>query len=274
VRQVAGEEGAWESVLGSDIAGGTGDQPAKAQLLDRERNDGQRLAEGMATTILLYSLSGGENPHATRDELRLACARPGIHDAAWDDVLDRLRRRLFYLYHDEARYQFRKEPNVLSLQQTYRTNLQGGSEVDAYLRKTIEDKALGSAAQTGFTWLKFGPQDSAEAPDDDGLKLVVLDFRYLVENEGLHEAAREVMLEMLRRRGQVLRQYANTLVFCLADAEGARLARESAREYLSWRKIQQNASDWERIGGFCCARPCTSKSRASRRSSAQERLGR
>jgi len=246
VREVAGDP-QWESVLGSDIASATGDQSAKAQLIDKERGDGQRLAEGLATTILLYSLGGGENPCATRQELRLACSRPDMPDALCDDLLGKFRRRLFYYYFDEAKHQFRKEPNVLSLQQTYRTNLQGSEEVGAYLRKTTVDKALG--AGTNFAWVKFMPEDSAQVPDDDGLKLVVPDLGYVMEADGPSEAARSYLLEVLSHHGQVLRQYRNTVAFCLADAAGARMAKELAGDYLSWRKIQRNPSDWDRIGG-------------------------
>ena len=246
VREVAGDA-QWESVLGSDIVFPTRDQMARAQLMDEERGDGQRLAEGLATTILLYSLGGGENPCATRQELRLACSRPDMPDALCDDLLDKFRRRLFYYYFDEAKHQFRKEPNVLSLQQTYRTNLQDSDEVAAYLHKTITEKALGAGAN--FAWVKFMPEDGAQVPDDDGLKLVAPDLEYVMEADGPSEAARKYLLDVLSHHGQVLRQYRNRVVFCLADAVAARTAEDLARDYLSWRKIQRNPSDWDRIGG-------------------------
>lgn len=249
VREVAGDP-QWESVIGSDVASAVSGQPAKAQIMDMERKDGQRWAEGLAGTILLYSMGGGENPYAAREELRLACTRPGVEDSLWGDILDKFRTRLFYFYFDEAKYQFRKEPNVLSLQQTYRTNLRDGGDVQAYTRKTIEEKALGiGSGTTGFTWTKFAPESNADVPDSDDLKLIVLDFDYLMDGETPSEAARQAMLDIVERRGQVLRQYRNTLVFCLADGKAAHEAQEWACEYLSWRRIQKNPSDWDLIGG-------------------------
>lgn len=252
VKEVAGDP-AWESVLGSDIAAPAQSEPAKAQLIDRERSDGQRLAEGLATTIFMYSLGGGEDPRATRDELRLACTRRGTHDATWEDLLEKLRRRLFYLYYEEAKYQFRKEPNALSLMTTHRMNLQPG-DVDAALRKLTDetdrnkDRALGLGTQTGFLRVLLRPEDSHAVPDDQDLKLVVLGLGDVVEAGQPSESARERMLGILQRCGQVNREYPNTIVFCVADAGGARLAKESARDYLAWRKIEQTASDWDRIG--------------------------
>ena len=123
----------------------------------------------------MYSLSGGENPDARREELRLACARPDIPEAEWDTALDKFKLRLHYFYFDEAKYQFRKEPNVISLQHTYLTNLQGTEEVDAYTRKTVEDKALGvNSPESGFVQVTFQPVESGDVDDVDDLQLLSL----------------------------------------------------------------------------------------------------
>ena len=249
VREVAGE-GQWESVIGSDIAAPSDSQLAKAQLIDQGLGDGSRLAEGLATTILLYSLSGGDNPFATRQDIRLACGRPELEDALCDDVLNRFRSRLFYFYFEDEKCLFRKEPNVLALQHSYRGNLEGSEEATAFVNKTIQDWALGAdAGEAGFEWVKFRPQGSSDIPDDETLKLIVLDFDYLVDGGELTEAANAFVSELLTHRGQPLRQYRNTQVFCLADVEEAKNALDFSCEYKSWQKIQTSSSDWERIGG-------------------------
>lgn len=247
VREVAGEAGAWESVMGSDVATANG-QPAKAQLIDQERKDGERWAEKLATTILMYSLSGGENPCATPEELRLACTRPGVLDSTLQDTLGKLCRRLFYLYYEEAKYQFRKEPNVLSLQQTYHANMQPG-EIEAVLAKMTQEKALGDLGQTGFMDAMLSPANGQVVDDNQELRLMVLGLEHIVDGQLPGDETRQFILEIIERHGQVNRKYRNTIVFCVADAERARLAKEQARDYLSWQRIQRNASDWERIGG-------------------------
>lgn len=251
IRDIAGDP-QWESVIGSDIAAPTVSekvQPAKAELLDQERRDGLDLARALATTILLYSVGGGENPEATRQEIRLACARHDVNEATWDDLLEKFRRRLFYLYYDEAKYQFRKEPNVTSLHHTYRVNIGESNEIDAHISKIMEAKALGSdSVSHGFAGVSFLPKTGA-VRDSDELKLLVLGFDHPLADGKLVDDTRQVAMEILERDGQEFRKYRNTLIFCAPDKELAERARELAADYLSWRKIQQNAADWDRIGG-------------------------
>jgi len=85
--------------------------------------------------------------------------------------------------------------------------------------------------------------------DDDSLKLVVLGFDHPLIEGRPPESTQQAMMEILERSGQTLRQYRNTLIFCAPDKELAQRARELAADYLSWRKIQYNAADWDRIGG-------------------------
>jgi hypothetical protein len=249
VRDIAGDP-QWESVLGSDVAAPTAsEQQSKAEIIDEERADDLRLAQALATTILLYSLGGGENPQATRHEIRLSCSRQGVEDATWDDLLDKFRRRFFYLYYEDAHYQFRKEPNVTSLHHTYRVNIKDTGEADAHVHKVMLDKALGITSPShGFAQVYYLPNRAVDR-DDVSLKLVVLGFDQPMDGGKPSEPAQQAALEVLERHGQVLRQHRNTLVFCVPDRESAREARGWAVEYLSWRKIQQNPADWDRIGG-------------------------
>jgi hypothetical protein len=250
VRTTAGDP-QWESVIGSDVsAPASSDQPAKAELIDAERTEDAGLAQALATTILLYSVGGGENPNAARHEIRLACARPGVEDATWEDLLDKFRRRFFYLYYDDAHYQFRKEPNVTSLQHTYRVNLQDTGEISAHIDKIMLDKALGRGSPShGFARIYYLPTQAVDR-DDETLTLVVLGFDQPVESNGtLAPSTHQTVMDIMEHHGQRLRQHRNMLVFCAPDREALREARNITADYLGWRKIQRNATDWDRIGG-------------------------
>lgn len=244
-RRVAGDE-QWETVIGTDVAAQPGSELAHAQQLDRQYKTG-RLAEGLATTILLYSIGGGEAPRATREGLRLACTRPGVPESLWDDILARFERNLFYYYWEDSLYQFRKEPNVLHLHRTHQTNLTPG-EVEAHLCSVIAKSALGDKAPGHGFRVYFRPEGSGTIPDDEDLKLIVLDPQYTVNDGVPSEATARACLDILDKRGDVLRQNRNVLVFCAADQEGIYQARQAAADYLCWSKIQRG-SEWGRIGG-------------------------
>jgi hypothetical protein len=237
----------WESVLGSDIAApAASDQQAKAEIIDAERDDD--LAESLATTILLYSIGGGEDPEATRHEIRLACARPEVEDATWDNLLKQFQQRFFYLYYEDARYKFRKEPNVTSLQHTYRVNISESDEVEARINRMLLQGALGQNSPTHkFAYVYYIPHRPLDK-DDESLKLIVLGFEHPMDGKEISAAAREQAMEILSSHNQVLRTHRNTLVFCLPDREAARKAESCVADYLSWQKIQQNPNDWDRIG--------------------------
>lgn len=239
----------WEAVLGSDIASAAAsDQQAKSELIDEEREDDLGLAQALATTILLYSIGGGEDPKATRPEIRLSCARPGIEDAAWDNLLKRFQQRFFYLYYDDARYKFRKEPNVTSLQHTYRVNLIDSGDVEARIDKMLLDEALGQSSPShGFERIYYIPKKPLDK-DDESLKLLVMGFDHPMDGKEISGTAREQAMQILEYHLNRGREHPNTIVFCLPDREAARGAYTHVADYLSWQKIQQNPNDWDRIG--------------------------
>lgn len=251
VRDIGGDA-RWDSVIGADIAApdvSASAAPAKAQIIDQERGDDAGLAQALATTILLYSFGGGETPAATPQELTVATTRPDVDEATWGDLLRKLGRRLFYLYFDEAKYRFRMEPNVTSLHHTYRLNLSEGGEVEAHIDSVMLSRALGSGSSLQkFNAVYYLPKQPVDR-DSPELKLVVLGFDRLVENGTLPNETRQAVMDVLERHGQTLRQHRNTLVFGVAEQALAEQAREHVTDYLSWRKIQRNPEDWDRIGG-------------------------
>jgi hypothetical protein len=239
----------WEAVLGSDIASAeASDQMAKAERIDEGREDDLGLAQALATTILLYSVGGSENPEATRQEIRLSCARPGIEDATWNNLLKQFQRRFFYLYYEDARYKFRKEPNVTSLQHTYRVNLSDSGEVEARIDRMLLEEALGESSSThGFQRVYYIPKKPLDK-DDESLKLLIMGFDHPMDGKDISGAAREQAMQILEYHLNRGREHPNTIVFCLPDREAARDAYKCVADYLSWQKIQQNPADWDRIG--------------------------
>jgi predicted AAA+ superfamily ATPase len=101
----------FEGVVASDVA----DTNAKAQRIDREMGSEYArfgVASGLATTIFLYSFSGGEKRGITLPRLRLAFLREGIPPAIVADGLHRLEEELWYLHAEQGTYYFSSQPNL------------------------------------------------------------------------------------------------------------------------------------------------------------------
>ena len=60
----------------------------------------------------MYSFSGGQQRGATLPQLRLAVLNPEMAPPFISDALDRMTKRLWYLYHDSGLYRFDSRPNL------------------------------------------------------------------------------------------------------------------------------------------------------------------
>ena len=126
---------------------------------------------------------------------------------------------MFYLYYEDARYKFRKEPNVTSLQHTYRVNISDTGEVEARINKMLLQDALGGSSPShGFAHVYYIPQRPLDR-NDETLKLIVLGFDRPMDGKTLSEEARQQAMEILEYHKQELRQHRNTLVFCVLNPE-------------------------------------------------------
>jgi hypothetical protein len=102
---------AYDTVIASDIA----DHGAKAFQIDRELGSEyarEQIAQGLATSIFLYSHSGGRERGGMELQLRLAVLHPDMTPAIVADAMDRLARRLWYLYGDGGVWRFSTQPNL------------------------------------------------------------------------------------------------------------------------------------------------------------------
>ena len=97
------------SVIDSDIAG----RNAKAPEIDRQLGSEyakESVSEKLARAAFMYSFSGGQQRGATLPQLRLAVLNPEMAPPFVSDALDRMTKRLWYLYHDNGLSLLRQPP--------------------------------------------------------------------------------------------------------------------------------------------------------------------
>jgi len=229
-------DSAYETVIGSDVAG----HAAKAPQIDRELGGDyarEQIAGRLATSVFLYSHTGGTDRGAVAPQLRLSLLDPTIPPALVADALDRLSRRLWYLY-DDPKWYFDKVPNLNRIQ-AEREDAVRGEEIRDRIRSTVSDLVGHGVFRHTYLW----PQESRDIADDRRLGLAVLDLDHIAGTEEADAFVRGV----LKKRGEAFRTFRNALVFLLPDHAQAERMREAARTLLALEGIAADYSGGDRL---------------------------
>src|SRR5262249_44134474 len=105
-----GSPSVYISDIDSDISG----SHAKAPEIDRQLGSEyakESVSEKLARAVFMYSFSGGQQRGATLPQLKVAVLNPEMAPPFVSDALDRMTKRLWYLYLDNGLYRFDSPPN-------------------------------------------------------------------------------------------------------------------------------------------------------------------
>lgn len=166
---------------------------------------GLKLGSRSATSIFLYSFSGGVENGATLGEIKRAATTLSNPSSVVAEALEKLKDSLFYLQHDGGKYFFTNQPNLNRILVTRMENV-GEPQVreaeEDLLRKSLSGKQIKT-----MLLLSKRPED---VPDGPEIKLVVM-----------MERQDSLVREILERKGSTPRVYRNA-VFFLAPLESER----------------------------------------------------
>ena len=157
----------YDSVIAADITG----EDAGAKKVDAGLGDaytGLKLGSRAATTIFLYSFSGGTESGASLGEIKRSATTTGHPSSALTEAVDGLQEKLFYLQHESGRSYFTNQPNLNSILLTRMENINERT-IDE-LEETELKKNLSRGGLKAFVW----PRDGSDIPDDAELKLIIL----------------------------------------------------------------------------------------------------
>ena len=104
----------YDSVIAADITG----KDAGAKKVDvgfGGAYKGLRLGSRAATTIFLYSFSGGPEKGADLEEIKRSGTTTGNPSSALTEAVNGLQEKLFYLQHESGRSYFTNQPNLNSI---------------------------------------------------------------------------------------------------------------------------------------------------------------
>jgi len=208
----------YEGIIASDIAG----HDAKSQGLDRENRSWNHLAERISTAVFYHSFtSKGSDEGVELPYIKLATLHQGTIPSMVTELLQRLSKTtLWYLNEKNGRYFFSKIPNLNRMILDKKENFKDSYKEEL---KELLHREVGRSFAS-YIW----PRNSEEVPDNQELKLVILD-------PDIREGEVDSWIE---RRGNNFRVYKNTLIFAFSDPGAYTSLREDVKTYLALKDIR------------------------------------
>jgi hypothetical protein len=235
-------EDSWKPIIDSDVDG-TGALPAA---IDRDKPlFGQRaLTQRLARTIFFGSAATLRSAHKGIDEqrVRLGTAVPGDTLGHFGSSLHALADQATYLYSDGSRYWYDTQPSVARAAKDEADRLRDRPE-EAWAEIITR---LGKNAQRGrgdFAAVTVAPEESADIPDSDEARLVIMHPRFTFQRNGGQAEAPAFATEALSTRGSAQRRHRNALIFLAPDARRTEELEAAVRDYLAWKRIADRAAE-------------------------------
>ncbi|MFN3871106.1 MAG: AAA family ATPase, partial [Aquificaceae bacterium] len=208
----------YDSVVSSDITS----ENSGAKKVDDDLGSPYRhysYGTKVATTIFLYSFSGGIERGATQKEIKLSCAELGQSSTVIIEVIEKLRKQLFYL--SDTGLFFTNQPNLNRIHLTKKENINPRD-----ISKE-EERLLNESFGKEHFKVYMMPSNSRDITDAKEFKLIVL-----------KDATKKE--ELFEKCGDKTRVYRNTLIF-LCPLESQRIFFEGfIKDKLAYKAILED----------------------------------
>ena len=223
----------WKAIIDTDIAGSNStpsgideDRPLLGQ-----RAITQRLAKSIfigATPTLKSSHKGIE-----RQNVWLGSAIPGDTIGNFGSAIDLLSQRASYFYGEGSRYWFDTQPGIGRKVAEYAESLRDKPE-DVWLEISDRIRATELTAKGSFATLQVDPKTSADIPDSEDARLVILGPEFSHSRNDSNSPATTFSEDATERRGSAMRANRNMLVFLAPDSKRLEELEDATRQMLGW----------------------------------------
>lgn len=230
----------WKPIIDADIDG-EGSTPVR---IDGSRPAfGQRsLTRRIARAIFIGSAATLATAHKglERPRLWLGIAIPGDALGNYGAALEILTQQATYLYSENTRYWFSTTASVTRTAADIADRLRDDpervwDEVIRRARLLAGDKGM-------FAGMHVAPTDSADIPDTDNARLVVVHPRWRHTRGQADSHAIKWAEDALLRVGSRQRRYRNMLVFLAADQARWDDLDAAARAFLAWDEVRRSSA--------------------------------
>jgi predicted AAA+ superfamily ATPase len=232
----------WKPIVDADIDGASS-TPVQ---IDSERVlFGQRaLTRRLARTIFVGAAPTLKSSHigAERPRIWLGVAIPGDTIGNFGSALDLLSQRATYLYADGHRYWFDTQASVTRTAADYADRLRDRPE-EVWAEIVSRLRASENRVRGAFTGVHIAPDSSADIPDEDSSRLVILHPSHSHSKNSSDSPAQKFAHESLEKRGSAQRVNKNMLVYLAPDAKRLEELMEAVRDLLAWQNISSRIEE-------------------------------
>ncbi|WP_448589007.1 ATP-binding protein [Thermodesulfobium sp.] len=214
----------YNSIIAQDIT----DSDAGSKKVDINLGDsykGLKLATRTATTIFMYSFSGGTEKGATLNEIKRSATTLDNPSSVVAEAIEQLKNKLFYFQFQNDKYFFSNQPNLNRIILTKTENIK---EEDV---SKLEYQLLKESVTGGDFKVYIWQEDPSSIPDTEEFKLVIL------QNEN-----KDVIESIIKSKGTSVRVNCNT-IFLLFPSENERIGfKNRLKRYLAYKSIEKDTT--------------------------------
>lgn len=225
----------WKPIIDADIDG-EGSTPVR---IDRERPTfGKRsLTRRVARTIFMGSAATLHTAHkgVERQHVWLGVAIPGDTVGNLGSSVEVLSQRATYLHVDGTRYWYDTQASLTRTAQDLADRMRDYPET--VWAELVRRMASERSARGDFAAVHTTPDDTADVPDTEDAKLVILHPQWIHGRGKEDSAGRRWAEQCFDRRGNAQRTNRNTVVFLAPDERRMEELADAVRDFLAWRQI-------------------------------------
>lgn len=223
----------WKAIIDADVDG-PNSEPAKidqAKPLFGQRSLTKRLARtvffGAAPTI------GSAHKGLETQRVFLGTAIPGDVPGNFHSALTQLGDRATYFYSGSGKYWYDLQANISRRAKDQAERLHKEDVWEEIIRRLADQ----GKSRGDFAGVHVCPEDTADIPDTDEARLVVLHPSAAHERNAPDSPAAEFSRKATENRGTANRVNRNMLVFLAADKNRMAELNTAVRDYLGWSDV-------------------------------------
>jgi hypothetical protein len=212
----------YNGVIAADITGAeAGSKKVNASL--GKAYQGLRLGERVATSMFMYSFSGGIERGVTLSEIKRNATTLENPAAAVSEAVEDLKGRLFYIQNQAGKYFFSNQANLNRLLLIRMENIHD-SEIEEVEETLLRNSVKGDRLKV-YIWRT----ESSDIPDSPDLKLLIL--------PDLNE---KLMRTLLEEKGITPRVHRNTIFFLMPMPNERAAFSNLVRKQLAYQSLEND----------------------------------